>query len=153
MADIKTINGTDIVIKFGDAGSEVEVYCSTTCTLNITSATTGASCKSGGSWTQNIEGTRSWDVSVDGLYQNSDQNGFVDIADLIIDDTIPNDVTIVIGMEGVPPAGEPSNFYWTGKAVCTGSSLTAPDGEIATWSATFVGNGPLLKTEVEPPLP
>lgn len=140
------INGTDIVVKFGTAAAEVAVYCSTSCTLNITSDTVGASCKDGGSWTQNLEGTKSWDISVDGLYQTDQAAGFVDISDLII--TGPNSTSIIFGMDTVPGAGEDDNYYWTGNAVCTSASLTAPDGEIATWSASFVGNGVLTKTAV-----
>lgn len=135
------INGTDIVVKFGAAGSEVAVYCATTATLNLATATVAASCKDGGSWAQNLEGTKSWDISVDGLYQVITAAGFVDLADLLI--TGPNDVTIIFGQDGT--TGE---IYWSGKAVLTACSLTAPDGEIATWSATFTGNGPLAKTIV-----
>jgi len=132
------ISGTDIVVKFGVADAEVAVYCSTSCTLNLTADTVAASCKDGGSWNQNIEGNKSWDISVDGLYQTVTAAGFVDISDLLV--TGPNDVSIIFGQDTT--AGE---IYWTGSAVCTSASLTGPDGEIATWSATFVGNGPLTK--------
>lgn len=144
MAEI--INGTDIVVKFGTKDSEIAVYCSTTCTLNINAATLGAACKDGGNWDQNLEGNKSWDVSVDGLYQIETANGFVDISDLLVDDSIPNDVSVVIGKEIVPaPATGEWTGYWTGQAVCTTTSLTGPDGELATWTAAFTGNGPLIK--------
>ncbi len=148
---MELIQGTDILVKFGEAGSEVITYCSTTCTLSLASETISTSCKTGSatsSWAQNVEGTKSWEVSVDGLYQNETPAGFVELSDLII--TGPNTASIVIGMEDVPGTGEPSNYYWTGEAVLTSSSLTAPDGEVATWTATFVGNGELVKTEVAP---
>ena len=132
------INGTDIVVKFGAVGSEVEVFCSSSCTLNIATATVAAACKSGGNWANNVAGTNSWDVAIDGLYQIVTANGFVDIADLITEGT--NDVSILVGQDTTT-----GDVYWHGKAVLTSCSLTSPDGEIATWTATFVGNGVLTK--------
>ncbi len=132
------INGTDIVVKFGVEDAEVAVFCSTSCTLNINAETVGASCKDGGSWNQTVEGSKSWDISVDGLYQIDTQNGFVDMADLLI--TGPNEVSIVIGQYT-----ETGDISWKGVAILTSTSLTAPDGEIATWSSTFTGSGALEK--------
>ena len=152
---IEVINGTDIVVKFVGynvvPGDPVKVFCSTTCTLNINAATVAASCKDGGKWDQNIEGNKSWDIAVDGLYQTDTANGFVDIADLLTDG--PNDVDILIGQDdNSNVAGDPTTpvdgYYWKGRAVCTSASLTAPDGEIATWTASFVGNGPIVKTKM-----
>ena len=138
MANINVINGTEIVVKFGTALSEIALFCSTSCTLNLNADTVSASCKDGGNWAQSVEGNKSWDVSVDGLYQLDTVNGFVDLADLLIDG--PNDVSIVVGQDTL--AGDIS---WTGKAVLTSANLTAPDGEIATWSCAFQGNGEIAK--------
>lgn len=137
------INGTDIVVKFGTEDSEVAVYCSTSCSLNISTSTIPASCKDSDSWEYNSEGTNSWEVTVDGLYQLDTQNGFVDISDLII--VGPNSASVVIGQDVAS-----GDVYWQGMAVCTSATLTAPDGAIATWSATFRGKGPLNKVVVTP---
>ena len=136
MADV--INGTDIVVKFGTEDSEVAIYCSTSCTLNINAETVGASCKDGGSWNQTVEGSKSWDVSVDGLYQIDTANGFIELSDLLI--TGPNEVSLIIGQDTAT-----GDISWKGTAILTSTSLTGPDGEIATWSATFTGTGALAK--------
>ncbi len=145
---IKTVNGTNVLVYIGNTAADV-IFCSTTCTLNINAETTGASCKSGGSWAQSVEGNKSWDVSIDGLYQHDPDVtgvGFVDLAKMLTDDTIPNEVTLVIGEATIPVTpGTPAvgDFYWTGQAILTSASLTAPDGENSTWSCSFTGNGAL----------
>ena len=137
------INGTDIVVKIGVAGAEDAIFCSTSCTLNITAETVGASCKDGGSWNQTVEGSKSWDIAVDGLYQVDTANGFIELSDLLL--IGPNESSIVIGQYT-----ESGDISWQGTAILTSTSLTAPDGEISTWSATFTGTGPLVKVIVAP---
>lgn len=157
---IEIINGTSIVVKFVEydetPGNPVQVFCSTSCTLNINGETVAASCKDGGNWAQNVEGNKSWDISVDGLYQIDTANGFADMADLFTDDTKKNDVDILVGQDDTPTvAGDPTTpiggLYWKGRAVLTSCSLSAPDGEIATWTATFAGNGALVKEVIPTP--
>lgn len=141
-----TIKGTDLVVKIGAEGLEEKLYCSTTCTLNLTQDTVQASCKDGEQWAAAVEGQKSWTVSVEGLYDDEPEagtKGFIDLADLIIDG--PNDSTLVFGQE-TPIEGD---TYWSGQAILTSCSLTGPDNEFATWSAEFTGNGALTKT-IEP---
>lgn len=137
------INGTDIIVKIGEVGSEVKIYCSTNCALNINQATISASCKDAEQWANAIEGAKSWDVSVDGLYDQdpTEGKGFVDLADLII--TGPNDISVIIGLDIT--AGDVS---WSGKAILTNCTLTGPDNEFATWTASITGNGALVKNVV-----
>lgn len=133
-----TVSGSDIVVKFGDAGSEVVVACSTNATLTISQADTGRSCKDS-EWKGTKGGEKSWSVSVDALYQSddaADSGGFVDLSDLII--TGPNSCTVVIG------GTESGDNIWTGVAVLTECTLNGPDKEDATYSASFMGDGPLV---------
>ena len=146
---MELINGTDIVVMFKSAGvaTSTAIFCSTSCTLNINQDTVSATCKDGGNWANNLPGNKSWDVSVDGLYQTGDSASFIDLTDLLVSETTltnpVNSCTLVVGQ--IAESGEVS---WTGEAVLTSASLTAPDGEIATWSASFTGNGELLKAVV-----
>lgn len=141
------INGKDILVLIMDEtdSAPVAIYCSTSCTLNISADTVPVSCKDSGSWNNTVEGTKSWDVSVDALYQVETEKGFVDISDLLLDDTLENKVKLAIG-----EYKEAGDIYWEGDAVLTSASLTANDGEIATWTCTFNGDGPLAK-KVYPP--
>ena len=87
--------------------------------------------------------TKSWEITVDALMLTDDatgKNGLIDLIDLFI--TGPNDLWIVFGGT---KAGEET---WHGRAICTSISANAPDGDSASYSATFVGVGALTYTAV-----
>ena len=135
---MSVIQGKNLVVKFGTAGAEDKVFCSTNCTLTINHASVDATCKDADSWAGNIPGIRSWEVATDALYDpDATAGGFIDVTDLILDDL--NDVTVIFGQEGV---GE---TIWTGKAMVSTVSLSGAIEESATWNATFIGNGELVK--------
>lgn len=138
-----TVVGTDLVVKFGDAGSEVKTACATSCTLTIDQAEIDATCKDAGQWKSPLDGQKSWTVTTDGLYQDDDaegSGGFVDLSELIV--TGPNDCTVVFGGEAT------GDNIWTGKARITTCTLNGPDNEASTYSATFMGNGPLALSQI-----
>ena len=144
-----TVNGKNLVVKWGTAASEVAIACSTTCTLTISQAMTEATCKDADSWTSQIEGQKSWEITVDALYQESDAVGtsqFIDLADLIIQDTATANSTSVVFEQLNNPLLTTTNNMWSGLARMTSCNLTGDDNSPATYSATFVGNGPLTFT-------
>ena len=127
------------------AGSEKVVSCSTNGSLSLTQNTTQVSCKdtTGGGWESAVPTTKSWEVTVDALMLDDDAaaaNGLIDLTSLFI--TGPNDVWIVFGGT---VSGEET---WHGRALCTGISVNAPDGDSASYSATFLGTGALTHTTV-----
>jgi len=129
------INGTDLLV-YVDG---VAVACATTCSLNINQETVDSTCKDVGVWANSIPGRKSWDVSVDGLYQLNNDIGFTGLSNLILDDDI-NDVTLDFGQKDV-------NFYWTGEAILTSISLTGDDNAPGSFSASFTGVGSLTQQE------
>jgi hypothetical protein len=70
-------------------------------------------------------------------------SGLIDLTELFI--TGPNDVWIVFG------GTADGDATWHGRALCTGISVNAPDGDSASYSATFVGVGALTYTAVVKP--
>lgn len=135
------LNGTDLVVKWGTAGSEVKTACSTSCTLNINQAVTEATCKDNtANWSGGVEGIKSWDVSTDGLYDPDATGGFTDLGDIII--TGPNEVSLVFGTEEV------GGIIYTGTAIVTACSVTGAVNETSTYSASFTGTGALVKSVV-----
>lgn len=135
-----TINGTDLVLKFGTAASEVVVACSTSCTITINQATVDATCKDAESWANSIAGQKTWEMTVDALYQDNDAvgtGGFVDLSELIV--TGPNTANVIFGNKDAPTTGN----SWSGTAIMTTCSLNADGDAAATYSATFTGTGPL----------
>ncbi len=77
------------------------------------------------------------------MYQLNDEEGFVDISDLIL--SSDNETSLVFGQNAGGSAVS-DDVIWKGTAICTSASLTGADGEIATWSCTFKGTGALAKT-------
>ena len=136
------IEGGDLLVKWGDAGSEVVLACETTSSLNITQAEVIGTCKGSDRWTNRVPGDRDWSVSGSGLYDPDGAGGFIDMSDLILTDA--NDVTVVYGQGG---SGE---TIWTGKAMLTTTTLNGPDNEMANYDFTFMANGPLVKGTVTP---
>lgn len=136
------INGSDLVIKWGASGSEEVVVCSTSCTATITAEMKAVKCKGSGKWKSNTPGDKSFELSVDALYiESATGTGkvFADIFDSIAGDI---EVSVVFGLDS-PTTGD---SLYTGNAYFSTTSLTAAAGEDATFSATLVGNGELVRT-------
>ena len=127
------INGTSLLVKVDGTA----VACSTSCTLNINKDLLDSTCKDGDTWKTQIEGKRTWDVSVDGLYQLDDSTHFMDLSSLITTSGV-NTFTLIFGTD---------TDYWTGTAICNTCSLSGDDNALATFSAAFAGTGALVPTE------
>ena len=134
-----TLSGKLVVVKWDtpSPGTPAAFACETNATLSMTQNTVTASCKSqaAGGWESAVATTKTWEVTCDALMQDDDKatdGEFVDLSELFI--TGPNDVGVSIG---------DAHNVWTGKAICTSLSLNAPDGDSATYSATFTGVGAL----------
>lgn len=141
---MNVVNGTDLLVWYKPDGGDLgKIYCSTSCTLNINQESTEASCKDSAQWAAAVPGKKTWDVSVDGLYDpdhvdaGPNDKNFIGIADLFVDPTQTNEVDLIFGEGGV------GLYVWTGKAFLTSCSLTGDDGSPASWSCTFQGVGPL----------
>ena len=137
------LSGKSVVVKWDTPSTGTPTpaafACETNATLSMTQNTTSVSCKSAaaGGWESAVATTKSWEVTCEALMQDDDaktEGEFVDLSELFI--TGPNDVSLSIG-------DATTIGTWTGKAICTSLTLNAPDGDSATYSATFTGVGAL----------
>ena len=126
----------------GIAGN-VTVACSTSCVMTVNQDFSDATCKDADSWVSKIEGTKSWEMSVDALYMDYDASGtagFVDLSQMIVEG--PNSCSVAFEEINNPYATTNGNI-WTGTAVLTTASLTGDDNATATYSASLMGSGKL----------
>lgn len=141
------INGSKVLIYTSTDGGTTKalVGASTSFTLNINENLPDATTKDSNMWVENIEGNRSWDVSIDGLYDASptgtDENWNELIALILTDDN--NDITLVMG-----DSTTSGSTYWSGSARLSNPSVTFGLDEAANASYAFTGNGALTSTTV-----
>ena len=130
----KVIDGGDILLEIDGK----VLGCSTTHTIETTTATRETNCKGTGDWT-GVEYSRlSWSGTTDALFNLEDSGTFVrykDLFQLMISKSV---VTITSTYtEGA------DTFEMVGDAIITSISQVAGDQENATYSVAFQGRGPL----------
>jgi TP901-1 family phage major tail protein len=134
------VNGTNLLVYYGPAGSEVLIAAGTGYTLDVKEDLIDATTKdSTGKWKENIEGEKSFTLSVDFLYDTNpgtDKN-FDDLITLITT-ADNNDVSIVCGDKTTS-----GSKYYSGNVRMSAISWKANKNEAAAGSATFEGNGAL----------
>ena len=137
------LNGTDI--KVYNAGTLIAF--ATSGTININHSPRSTSNKEDGGWESALEGYRSFDVSVDAMYAWLDASGSA-ISNTTLSELYTNYIhtrtsfTITFGSTG-STAGDTK---YTGTVFMTSASLTAPNEDSATFSASFQGTGALTQT-------
>ena len=124
-------------------------------TLEITGETSDTSNKDegGGDWSAQEVNLLSWSASTENLYSlDGKGSNFDDLFDMMVN---RKEIPVAFSLESgyankadeVPEAGwTPSTSQYTGKVVITSLELNAPNGDNATFSASFEGVGPLTKT-------
>lgn len=107
-------------------------------TLNLTSSNIDVSSKDSNSWTDRIYGKRDWNVSFDGLFDPSGTFNAEEIFDLL-----DNQTRVFLQMATIDGVGGGTKF--TGYAVCSGLTISAPNDGATTFSGTFEADGELNK--------
>jgi predicted secreted protein len=149
--------GSDLMLFYGGRS----IAAATSCSFNMSMDTKESSNKdSGGVWQSMEAGIISWDMSSENMFTVDGDNGlgYNDIFDLM---TARQSVEIVFALkqdsgnetfevgEGGWKADTTSDngqkIYRKGSALITSLQANAPNGDNATFSVTFQGNGPLSK--------
>ena len=137
------LNGTEISVYV--AGTLVAY--STNATLNINNNTRSISSKESGGWEENAEAMRSWDVSCDALYAWLTPAGGA-IANKTLSDMftayIATRTTFELVFGNTESAGDGWTKY-TGNAILTSASITAPLEDTATFTVSFQGTSTLTQ--------
>ena len=121
-------------------------------TLTLTGNTVDISSKDHGFWGASEVGSVTWEITTENLYTDNDYDKLFDMMITAEPVTIAfakasnYDKNGLTATGGSVEAWEPDQKnYRTGKAVITSLTLNANTGENATYSATFTGNGALIK--------
>jgi len=141
------INGSDLMLFIGGKS----VAYATSHSLDISNETSEVSNKdTGGRWATSKVTRTSWTVSTENLYAlQGEGTTFQDLFELLHEE-----VEIVFALESgyknKPTTGVPTGGWtaiaspkYTGKAVLTSLSISAPDADNATFTAELTGVGPL----------
>lgn len=129
--------------------------CATSCSVEINSDDIDISCKDTGDWGATKRGKMSWTASSDDLMVVADYSKLVDamIAGTALDlvySTVSNKSAAQDPDEDghiTPTDGwKKNNDMYYGKATISSISLTAGNGEIATYTVNFNGVGKLTKS-------
>ena len=137
------INGTELRVYL--AGTLVAY--STSASLNINHSTRSTTSKDSGGWDDSMEGMRNWDVSCDALYAWLTPAGGA-IGNNTLSDIFTAYIATRASFEltfGVTTSDTADTKY-VGTAWMTSASLSAPNEDTSTYSASFQGSGVLVQT-------
>ena len=150
----KIINGSDFMMFVNSGDSLKSIAFATSHKFSLSAETVETSSKdNGGKWTSKSVKKLSWTSSTENLYAlNGAGITYDDLFDMMVN---RKEIPVAFSLESgyankadeVPEAGwKPSTAQYSGKAVITSLELNAPNGDNATFTASFEGVGPLTKT-------
>lgn len=134
---IQTISGIDLTLKVDG----IEIGCADSIDVTITTATSEATCRASGGWTESVAGRHSWSASTSGLIRLAtltDAAGNKTYKDLVALQIARTPVEIVFGTDIA------ADTVYTGSAIITSTKATSPSDGAATFSVDFTGSGPLV---------
>jgi len=138
---MSVINGNKLRVDVG-YGVPYPLLCANSCSLTINQDTIDSSCKDSVQWETLTSGKKSWEITTDGLYVESElyRTSVVNLTDFII-----NSRKLAIGFKTYNDIGT-SIINWHGYAYLTSISVNGDKDGAATYSATFKGIGELSQS-------
>ena len=149
------INGSDLMVFLkGDSTDYISIAFATSHSLSLSTETVETSSNdTGGEWVAQAPRKLSWTTTTENLFSvEGEGKVFTDLFDLWTNRT---EVELVFGLEKdyQTKADEVPEGGWTpvttgqykGKAIITSLEVNAPNGDNATFTATFTGVGALTK--------
>lgn len=141
----KVVKGKDLMV-FQKKGDDYSALASATNhTLSISAATMEASSKDSGKWGDNEAGRMEWEMGTENLFVQSD-------FDVLFAAMVAGEKLIVafeVASNANSDTGKPEGGWaigsggYEGQVLITSLNANAPNGENATYTATFKGCGPL----------
>lgn len=129
----------------------------TSLSVEISADATDISSKDSGRWSSSLLGKISWTASASNLFTVADYSKLIDVMVAntpieIVFATVKNYDTVTSGTtdsEGMftntPTVWESNDDMYHGKVIVNSISLSANNGEVATYDVSFTGVGPLQK--------
>lgn len=143
-------NGSDLMLFVG--GKSIAFATSHKLSINVETVETSSK-DSGGKWTTKSAKKMSWNVTTENLYSNDGEGlEYSELHDLLIARE-PIDVVFGLEKDTATKADEVPTDGWVaattgvykGKVIITALEINAPNGDNATFTATFEGTGALTK--------
>lgn len=142
----KYIKGGDLMLFEKGTGSTYTAFAfAKSHSLQIDADSLEVSSKDSGKWKEFLTTKLSWTINAEHLYTEENYNSMMD--KLIARQPIEVMFAICTNAndEEKPAEGWTAGAGWKGSAVITSVSVSANDGEIATYSITLQGASPLTK--------
>ena len=129
----------------------------TSLSVEISADATDISSKDSGRWSSSLLGKISWTASASNLFTVADYSKLIDVMVAntpieIVFATVKNYDTVISGTtdsEGIftstPTVWESNDDMYHGKVIVNSISLSANNGEVATYDVSFTGVGALQK--------
>lgn len=136
----RIIAGKDVFLYKGT----IIVGCATSASLTCNAELLEAACKSSGGWGESVAGTKTWSMSLEGVYKiydGADVATNVSVTDWWTN--LNNDETVSVKF-GTATTGD---MVWSGTAFVTSWELTGADAA-ATYSLELTGTGALTMAAV-----
>lgn len=129
------LNGNEVFISVDGT----TVACTMNDVLTVNQATIDTTTKCASSWATFIAGQKSWEISVEGVYDESKTYEYGEFfAELISGTTC----AVRFGDGG---GRETAKVYWYGTGIVTSLVQTAPKDDKVTFSVTITGTGALAQ--------
>lgn len=147
MAQENFVLGNEFFVFDGSTG--VPLAYATECSLSISADTIETSNKMSGTWASALPGQNSWTVSTSALYAADSSWGYNQMFQSM-SQRRPYKIKFgrVKNYNTIPDYTNPANYtldasagYYEGDAYLTSLELSAGNGEVASMSAEFTGNG------------
>ena len=144
MSKVKSVLGKDLMLFVGGKALAL----ATSCKLSISAETIDTQSKDSGIWAEKDIKQLSWNGSSENLFSADDKvNGYDVLLDLMLK---RKPIEAKFGIPANADSDEVPSSGWTlpaasysGNVLITNLELNAPDGDKATFSATFEGTGKL----------
>lgn len=127
------INGNEVLITVDGT----TISCSLSNDLTVSRDTIDITTKCSSNWQEVMAGRMSWSTSVEGVYDTTKSYNW---SEFFTDITDGSEVTVRFGDGGGQESGK---AYWTGNAIITNISLSAPQDDRVTFTADLTGDGAL----------
>lgn len=143
----KPIKGKDLMVFQKTGSTYTALAAATSHTLSISTAVMEASSKDSGKWGDSEAGRMEWEMGTENLFVQADFDTLFNA--MVAGEKL--DVAFEVAGNANSDTGKPADGWtigpggYEGQVLITALNANAPNGENATYTATFKGCGPLNK--------
>ena len=136
-----TTNGSGWFVLVGGVTIADKILCQTSASVDITQDTIEVTCKDT-VWKSYLSGEKGWTMPFEAIKDETASSVQSEIIENILGTGGELDVALVYAPSGTIVSG------WSGKAIVSGVSISAPKNEAPTVSGTLQGTGALTKMTI-----